>query len=89
MLSFLFSRVMGICETRHKDLFDTVPRVKKIAKGRKVSNKITLDAFKDVPHTEIQALRDSFASTFADICEGMEFEETVKPLQDQSIAQFI
>ena len=71
------------------NLFDTIPRVKNIAKGRKVANRIQLNAFRNISEHEIQGLGDSFAETFQEICEGMDFEETVKALQDQSIAQFI
>lgn len=71
------------------NLFDTIPRIKKIAKGRKVANKIKLTAFKNISQEEMGGLRDYVAETFQDICDGMDFDETVKALQDQSIAQFI
>ena len=54
-----------------------------------MTHNIALDAFKKVPANGIQALRDAVASTAAGICHGMDFEETVKPQQDQPIAQNI
>ena len=71
------------------NLLDTIPRIKKIAKGRKVANKIKLTSFKNVSEEEISGLRDSFANTFQDICDGMDFDDTVNACGDQSIAQFI
>ena len=71
------------------NLLDTIPRIKKIAKGRKVSNKIKLTCFKNVSEEEISGLRDSFKNTFQDICDDMDFDDTVKACGDQSIAQFI
>ena len=71
------------------NLLDTIPRIKKIAKGRKVANKIKLTSFKNVSEEEISGLRDSFKNTFQDICDDMDFDATVKACGDQSIAQFI
>ena len=71
------------------NVFDTIPRMKKIAKSRRVGHTIKLKAFKNISAEELGGLRDYFAETFQDICDGMDVDETVKALQDQSIAQFI
>ena len=59
---------------------------KRIQSGRRVSQDVTFEAFKNVKDKkEILAFQDSFKNVFNDICADMAIEDLPKKVQQQSI----
>ena len=58
-----------------------------VTKGRRVSNSVKLEMFKQLDQKQISEYQDAFQNVFADVCKDMDIQATIqampKSIQDQ------
>jgi hypothetical protein len=73
-----------IQEMNEKGVMEYGFPIRIVTKGRKASNTVSFNAWKNVPKKEVMAFQDAFHEVFADVCKDMNIEDLPKNLQDKS-----